>query len=162
MRAGVRSRSEHALARDTTRAPLGPTRSIRCIGTTSAANVLLIGPRSTIVAIAMRQEQEPRLVGAPGLDDTQSSASPPSSRPRSVRNGYVRRAKSKRSLMGPYPAPATEEKARILRAFSVHASSGVAGATGSVHGFAHAKDRAAGSVALRLAGSIRGRCGGCG
>src|SRR5829696_3362351 len=39
----------------TTKAPLGPTRCIRCIGTTSAAHELPIGPRSTIVAIATRQ-----------------------------------------------------------------------------------------------------------
>jgi hypothetical protein len=61
------AQSDHAAstaARDcsgrTTEAPLGPTRCIRCIGTTSAAHELPIGPRSTIVAIAMRQRQQRR------------------------------------------------------------------------------------------------------
>jgi len=55
--------------------PLGPTRCIRCIGTTSAAHELPIGPRSTIVAIAMRQrEQRPRRAGGPLLPGETSSA----------------------------------------------------------------------------------------
>src|SRR3954471_11677977 len=45
------------------RSGTGPARCIRCIGTRSAAHELAIGPRSTIVAIAMRHH-EPRYVPA--------------------------------------------------------------------------------------------------
>jgi hypothetical protein len=48
----------HACCGRTTEVPLRPTRCIRCIGTTSAAHELPIGPRSTIVAIAMRHEEQ--------------------------------------------------------------------------------------------------------
>jgi hypothetical protein len=37
---------------------LGGSVCIRCIGTTSAADELPIGPRSTIVAIAMRHREK--------------------------------------------------------------------------------------------------------
>ena len=54
------ARASDARPGRTTAAPLGPTRCIRCIGTTSTAYELPIGPRSTIVAIAMRQSQQCR------------------------------------------------------------------------------------------------------